>query len=140
MYLLDTNALTDFFKGHPRVMARARAVPDGRAVVTSTICRYETLDGRYAAIIKAANRDELLTAVERLEADERKLDGIDILPVTPAAADQFERLRANTKLKKIGRRDLLIACVALAHDATLVTRNTKDFALVPGLKVENWAD
>lgn len=36
--------------------------------------------------------------------------------------------------------DLRIACIALAHDATLVTRNTKDFAHVPNLKVENWAD
>lgn len=140
MHLLDTNTLTDLFKSRPKVVARYNAVPADRPVVTSTICRFETLDGRYAAIIKAANRDELLVAVERLEADERKLDGIDSLPVTPAAADQFERLRTNTKLKKIGRRDLLIACVALAHDATLVTRNTKDFALVPGLKLENWAD
>lgn len=140
MFVLDTNALTDFFKGHPRVLARARAVPDGRPVVTSTIARFETLDGRYVAIIKAANRDELLVAVERLAGDEEKLSAIDILPVTPAAADHFERLRADKKLKRIGRRDLLIACIALANDATLVTRNVKDFALVPGLKVENWAD
>ena len=38
------------------------------------------------------------------------------------------------------RGDLLTACIALAHDATLVTRNTRDFAVVPGLKIENWAD
>jgi tRNA(fMet)-specific endonuclease VapC len=44
------------------------------------------------------------------------------------------------KLKKTGRGDLLIACITLAHGATLVTRNTKDFAHVPGLRLENWAD
>jgi tRNA(fMet)-specific endonuclease VapC len=35
--------------------------------------------------------------------------------------------------------DRLQAAIALANGATLVTRNTKDYAGVPGLKVENWA-
>jgi len=52
----------------------------------------------------------------------------------------FDSLRKNKKLKKIGRRDLLIAAISLAERATLVTRNLKDFRHVPGLQVENWAD
>jgi len=43
-------------------------------------------------------------------------------------------------LRKIGRADLLIASIALASSATLATRNLKDFAFVPGLRTENWAD
>ena len=42
--------------------------------------------------------------------------------------------------KKIGRADLLIACIALAHGETLVTRNVRHFKQVPGLTIENWAD
>jgi predicted nucleic acid-binding protein len=38
----------------------------------------------------------------------------------------------DTELKKIGRGDLLIAAITLANQATLVTRNEKDFCLVPG--------
>jgi hypothetical protein len=38
------------------------------------------------------------------------------------------------------RPDLLIACIALAQDALLVTRKTKDFKKVAGLKLANWAD
>ena len=34
--------------------------------------------------------------------------------------------------------DRLIAAHALAHDLVLVSNNEKDFADVPGLKVENW--
>ena len=60
--------------------------------------------------------------------------------VDDAAADEFDRLRQNKKLKKIGRPDLLIACIALANNATLVTRNLRHFRQVPGLQLENWAD
>ena len=38
----------------------------------------------------------------------------------------------------IGSFDLLIAATVLAHDATLVTNNTRKLARVPGLKLENW--
>jgi tRNA(fMet)-specific endonuclease VapC len=140
MLLLDTNTLSEFFKDHPKILARMNAVPDDEPVVTSIISRIEILEGRFASIKKAANHQELLIAASRLKLDEEKLATIDILPVTKAVADQFEAIVANKKLKKIGRADLLIACIALAHGATLVTRNTKDFASVPGLKTENWAD
>ncbi len=36
------------------------------------------------------------------------------------------------------RQDLKIACIALVHDATLLTRNASDFARVPELNVEDW--
>ena len=34
--------------------------------------------------------------------------------------------------------DLFIASTALVHGLTLVTHNTKDFAHVPGLTLEDW--
>jgi tRNA(fMet)-specific endonuclease VapC len=40
---------------------------------------------------------------------------------------------SNEKLKRIGRCDLLIASIALAENAKLITRNIRDFSLVPGL-------
>jgi len=140
MFLLDTNTLSDFFKDHERILARMDAVPDDQEIVTSIISRIEILEGRFASIRKAANRAELLIAADRLRVDESRLATIDILPMTQEAAGEFEQLLANKKLKKIGRPDLRIACIALAHDATLVTRNTKDFVAIPGLTLENWAD
>lgn len=35
---------------------------------------------------------------------------------------------------------LKVASIVLVHDATLLTRNSVDFAQVPGLKFENWLD
>jgi tRNA(fMet)-specific endonuclease VapC len=39
---------------------------------------------------------------------------------------------------RLGTMDLKIGCIVMAHDATLLTRNAKDFAEVPGLRFENW--
>jgi tRNA(fMet)-specific endonuclease VapC len=41
---------------------------------------------------------------------------------------------------RIATMDLKIACIALEHDALLLTRNTKDFSRVPGLRFADWLD
>lgn len=40
--------------------------------------------------------------------------------------------------KSIGPNDTLIAAIARAHDATLVTHNTSEFKRVAGLRIEDW--
>jgi predicted nucleic acid-binding protein len=82
----------------------------------------------------------LLVAQERLREAERELAKLGTVIFDDVAAANFDRLRGDKKLRKIGRNDILIACIALANQATLVTRNVKDFQALPGLKVENWAD
>jgi tRNA(fMet)-specific endonuclease VapC len=98
------------------------------------------LRGRHDALFKAENGDRLLHAQRLLALTVQHLRQFPVVPFDGAAAAEFDRLRENKKLKKIGRGDLLIAAIALAHRATLVTRNLKDFRQVPGLQVENWAD
>ncbi len=52
------------------------------------------------------------------------------------AATEFDRLK---KLKvRIGTMDLRIAAITLAHSATLITRNRRDFEKVPGLNFADW--
>ena len=34
--------------------------------------------------------------------------------------------------------DLMIAATALLHDLTLVTHNTQDYAVIPGLRMVDW--
>ncbi len=63
-----------------------------------------------------------------------------IVPVSQAASEQFELLRIMPKLQKIGRADLLIASIALANQATLVTRNLRHFRQILGIQVVNWVD
>jgi tRNA(fMet)-specific endonuclease VapC len=137
MFILDTDTLSHFLRVHGRVTERVKQA--GEEVVITLISRIEVLQGRFASVLKAEDGEKLIQAQRRLEETEADLRRFTILAVGPAVAE-FDRLRENRKLKKIRRGDLLIACIALAYRATLVTRNLKDFRQVPGLRVENWVD
>ena len=137
MFILDTDSLTLLLLGHKRVTEkRARVTAE---VALAVVTRIEVLQARFASVLKAENGEQLLRAQHRLMETERDLRRYLILTVDAAACSEFDRLRQNKKLK-IGRADLLIAAMALANQATLVTRNQKDFRKVPGLQIENWAD
>ena len=61
-------------------------------------------------------------------------------PFDDAAAEEYGRLRAALAARgtPIGPNDMLIAAIALAHDLTLVTHNTREFGRVEGLRLEDW--
>ena len=138
MMVLDTDTLTLLLAGQPRVVQRRRQEEDG--VVIASITRIETLQGRFATLLKAADGRELLRGQERLDRAKHALAAFRILPIDAAAAAAFDRLRQNRQLKKIGRADLLIAALTLASQATLVTRNLRHFRRLPDLSAVNWAD
>src|SRR5262245_44308524 len=139
MKVLDTNTLTHLFRGHARVVEKYHQETD--IIATTIISRIEVLQGRFAMLLKAADGGELQRAQERLDQTFEQLSDVpNVLSIDETAADRFDQLRQHRRLKKIGRADLLIAAITLASGATLVTRNVKDFALVPGLRVENWID
>ena len=140
MFLLDTDLLSLHMQGNSKVVARVTTAMATDLVATSVIARIEVLQGRFDFVLKASNKAQWLYAQALLFKWESILTGYRIVAIDVAAADEFERLSKIKSLRKIGRADLLIASIALAHRATLVTRNLKDFKLVPGLKCENWAD
>ena len=61
-----------------------------------------------------------------------------VLPFEQNAATRFEQLRGDGV--RIGSMDLKIACIALVHNALVLTANLRDFQRVPELRVENWLD
>lgn len=141
MFLLDTDHCTHLFHQHPSVIARVdQAVAHGRAVGTTVVTKIEILSGRMAAVLKADSHKPFLNAQELLLADERYLQGIQIIPLDEVALQEFDKIGGVRGVKKVGRADLLIASIAMARRATLVTRNQKHFKLVPQLKLENWVD
>ncbi len=62
------------------------------------------------------------------------------LPFDDACAEMYARIRQDLSTHGclIGPNDLLIAAVALANDAVLVTHNQKEFCRVAGLRLTDW--
>jgi tRNA(fMet)-specific endonuclease VapC len=141
MIVLDTDIVTLLSYGKTeKLHARIAAVEENEELVIAIITRMEVLQGRYDSIVKAANDEELLKAMERFRASEEFLDSFRVLYVNDVVARHFKEMTKPKKKIKMKRGDMLIACIALAHQALLVTRNVDDYKPVRWLRVENWAD
>ena len=140
MILLDTDMVSLFHAGHPRVTQRIEQVRPPELVGTTVITRAEILQARFDFLLKAADGQQWQRAQRWLSESESLLADLPVTSVDVAAALEFDRLRQLKNMRKVGRADLLIASIALSRQATLVTRNLRHFQLVPGLRVENWAD
>src|SRR5262249_22233580 len=139
MKILDTDIVSLLFHDHQRVVERHQEESDQVAI--TIVSRIQALQGRFAMLLKAADGAELIRAQQWLDLTMRNLAAIPtVLPIDHQVASEFDRLRRNRKLKRIGRADLLIAAITLANRATLVSRNLNDFRKVPGLQVQNWVD
>jgi len=62
------------------------------------------------------------------------------LPFDDQSAQRCARLRHDLEQAgtRIGPHDLQIAAIAVQHDLTLVTHNTREFSRVAGLKLQDW--
>ena len=131
MLVLDSNTISDYFRGDPLVVPRLQAVPPADLGVPA-IVEYEL---RYG--LQRLPRD---AAAPRLEALAQLLRPMHILPFDSACAAQAAGIRVALEAAgtPIGPHDTLIAATALRHQATLVTRNVRAFSRVAGLQWLNW--
>ncbi len=65
---------------------------------------------------------------------------VKVVDFDQASAEQYSHIRVflRQKGRPTGEVDALIAAIALAHRATLVTGNTKHFQHIDGLELKNW--
>lgn len=139
MQILDTDTLIHLHSGNPKVADNLRKTADADIRIT-VITRIELLRGRFEFLLKASGREELARAQKLLDRTEVLLSELPVLPVDEKSGYQFEKLQKIKKLRKIGRADILIASIALAGNARLITRNIRHFKQIPGLQITNWVD
>ena len=133
MFALDSNTISYYFRGDAQVVARLQALRPADVGVPA-IVEYEL---RYGLL-----RLPPEVAAPRLAALAQLLLPMRVLPFDGECAAYAARLRAELEAAgtPIGPHDTLIAATALRHQATLVTRNVREFARVPRLQWVNWHD
>jgi tRNA(fMet)-specific endonuclease VapC len=105
---------------------------------TTIITIEEGFRGWSAEIARARKPAARIRAYSSLSEFVQTISNWRVLPWTIEAENEFTSLQA-LKLG-IGTMDLRIAAIAMANDATLLSRNLRDFERVAGLKTENWLD
>jgi tRNA(fMet)-specific endonuclease VapC len=130
MYLLDTNVCIHLLNNrHSEIEQHFR--------------NHSPADIALCSIVKA----ELLFGArhsQKVEANLQLLSHffapLNSLSFDDRCAQEYGLIRADLSAqgKIIGPNDLLIAAIARANDAVLVTHNTKEFARITGLRLEDW--
>ncbi len=129
-YLLDTNVCINFLRGnnvtlHEKFMAVSQENKYLCSVVVS-----ELYYGAYKSQQEAKNLETVANFAARFQ----------LLTFDNESAKIFGQIR--TFLEKqgtpIGAYDLQIAAIALQHDLTLVTHNTREFSRISLLQLDDW--
>jgi tRNA(fMet)-specific endonuclease VapC len=130
IYLLDTNVCIHLLN-------------EKQSRVTQNFRQHNPADIVLCSVVKA----ELLYGArrsQRMEANLQLLKAffapLQSLPFDDDCAEHFGQIHADllNQGKPIGPNDTLIAAIARAHDATLITNNTAEFSRVAGLRIQDW--
>jgi len=123
MIVADTDVLIDFLQGRNPAADRIKLELEDSHLAVTAIGRFELLAGTRS------------TRVEQVV--HQLLEAIPCLPLDAVSADRAAAVRRELEQQGagIGMADSLIAGIVLASGSMLLTRNSRHFERVPGLKL-----
>ncbi len=130
MYLLDSNICIHLLnERHPNIERKFMSCSPSDIALCS-IVKAELLYG-------ARHSQRVDANLQRLKLFFHPLMSVSF---DDRCAEEYGQIRATLTAAGniIGPNDLLIAAIARAYDATLVTHNTKEFGRITGLRMEDW--
>ena len=130
MYLLDTNVCINFLNGTSSSVKQHFQACSPSEIAVCSIVKAELLFGARNSQRVDANLQILKMFFAPLHS----------LPFDDQCADEYGLIRSDLKTqgRVIGPNDMLIAAVARANEAVLVTHNTKEFSRISGLLLDDW--
>jgi tRNA(fMet)-specific endonuclease VapC len=128
--MLDTDILSEFLRGNPKVIERVDEHLEEYGFVTlSIITYYEILNGLlYKDARKQLNRFNDFVELNK------------VIPLTLRTAKIAAGIQADLRKKgsEIGHTDTLIAGIAIANQLQLITNNLAHFKRIKGIELSNW--
>jgi tRNA(fMet)-specific endonuclease VapC len=140
-WILDTDHVSLVLWNNRKVIDRLDLVRSQASVSIITV--QEVFNGWVGQLNQPQNDRELLLAKYRqLYVATELFRKVQVLEFDGQAYDRYNQLMNQYPLlrKKRLQQDMRIAAIALVNGATVVTRNKRDFELVPGLAIEDWSN
>ncbi|GAP94620.1 hypothetical protein NIES2104_11310 [Leptolyngbya sp. NIES-2104] len=135
---MDTDHVSLILRGDVRLKQQ---VEQHAEACTTVITVQEVFNGWIPLINQAKPTADFVTLYSYVTKLTEYLKQTGILSFDQDADECFRfLLQQNPPLRKARlQRDMRIAAIALSQDATVVTRNQRDFGQVPGLKLVDWS-
>jgi tRNA(fMet)-specific endonuclease VapC len=141
MLVLDTDLLSLIQRKagdvYERLNARLELAAAMELICVTIVSFEEQSRGWLAFLARARTIEKQLIGYARLKAHLDDYGRWRVLDFDEQAASIYQRLLSERI--RIGIMDLRIAAIALAHHATLLSRNLVDYRKVPQLRVEDWS-
>jgi tRNA(fMet)-specific endonuclease VapC len=139
LYILDTDHVSLWLKDHPMVRRKAAELEADLAITIVTV--QELFNGWVGRLNDPAQANQQVRLYAKLSRIVAYLQEVRVLELDDSADLCFRQmLTAYPNLRKNRiQKDMRIAAIALSRNATVVTRNLRDFGQVPGLKIEDWS-
>jgi tRNA(fMet)-specific endonuclease VapC len=130
MYLLDTNTCIHLLNGTSTAIRDRMQAMAPTEILLCSMVKAELLYGAYRSKRVDANLQKL----------QRFFSPFRCLAFDDHCIAHYAMIRADLAAQgtPIGPNDLVIAAIARAHGAILVTHNTSEFSRVAGLHIEDW--
>ena len=138
MLVLDTDHVSEFQRGTSELSTQLKERLDNsdEIIATSIVTLEEQTRGWLARIHHEPSLQKQIELYAQLQLLFDFFANWVILEWNDDAVVIFEGLR-KSKIR-IGTMDLKIASITLANDATLLSRNLRDFQRISDLRVEDW--
>ena len=127
-------------RGDRRIINRLQSLDKNEWAVT-IISIQEVFNGWVVKLNDPRLKDQQVALYTRFWHSNTFFQQAQVLNFDLAAEACYDRLLVTYPYlgKRRIEKDVKIAAIALANQATIVTRNQRDFLMVPGLDLENWA-
>lgn len=137
-FILDTDHVSLILRGDVRLRGKVEQHPDA---CTTVITIQEVFNGWITRLNQAKPSDDFVQLYTLFAQSIEYLKQTEIMNFSQDADRYFRLLlQQNPALRKARlQRDMRIAAIALSQNATIVTRNKKDFGQVPGLQIVDWS-
>jgi len=131
-YALDTNIVSYFLKGNPKIVARIRLENSkGNQFIIPPMVYFEIQNW----LLKNNSKSKMSGFKKMYSAG-----GIGVIDKTVLDIASTVKVKMQQQGKSISDDDLFIAAYCIRHKLPLVTNNTKHFINIENMEIINWVE